>query len=157
MHLKQFLNDPEHKDKKILTITDIINLSRQHMNSFKKENINLSSYESEDTDILNNHLTICINSLLKFERTSYNHFKNYIVYIDEINSILNFTHNETISNIKSVNSILMKIVNNAYKVIVSDATISDNVLYFLNKRPDTTKIYFHNTFKKYDGSKQNEN
>ena len=56
----------EHKEKKILTITDIINLSRQHMNSFKKENINLSSYESEDTDILNNHLTICIIILCLF-------------------------------------------------------------------------------------------
>ena len=35
-NLYKFLNEPEHQDKKILTITDIINLSRQHMNSFKK-------------------------------------------------------------------------------------------------------------------------
>jgi len=77
-------------------------------------------------------------------------FKNYIVYIDEITSFLNsLTNNDTLnSTLKGVYVVLMKIINNAHKVIVSDATINDNTFSFLNKRTD--KLFIENTFKKYD-------
>ena len=42
----------------------------------------------------------------------------------------------------------MKIIKNAHKVIISDATINNNTFNFLEKR--TNKIYIENTYKKYE-------
>jgi len=156
-HLYTFLNDADHKDKnyKFMSITDNINLTRQHKHAFKKEKINLISYDDTDAEIYDNNLTICLNSIIRYQNTPAEHFKNYIIYIDEVNSVLKYTKNETILDMKNVSATFYKIINNAYKVIVSDATITDAVKLLLNNRCDTKKIYFDNTFKKYQGVKAN--
>ena len=43
------------------------------------------------------NLTICINSILKLQ-TQGDDIKDYIIYIDEINSFLKLTHNETLDH-----------------------------------------------------------
>ena len=148
-HTRRYLD--ENQNLKLMTVTDLINLSNQHVNSFAKEDIKLESYQNKEIDISESHATICINSLLKLEHKPSYFFKNYIIYADEINTILNYTHNKTIIDFKKVNSILLRIINNAHKVIVSDATIDDNVLYFLNERPEATSLILINTYKKYKG------
>ena len=44
---------------------------------------------------------------------------------------------------------LMKIINNCHKLILSESIISDNVFNLCSKRPDKSKIFIQNTFKKY--------
>lgn len=75
-------------------------------------------------------------------------FNNSVIYIDEINSFIeNLVSNETIKNLKTIYHLLIKIIKTAYKVIVSDAVISDMVVEFLKYRDDRTKILFINEYK----------
>lgn len=144
----KFCADEKYNDKKILSIITRVSLVNQHIDSFNKEGIELIDYRTKG-DLLNKDLVICINSLMMISKLSNNDLKNYIVYIDEISSFLEtLTHNNNLdANLKIINNTLMRIVKNAYKVIVSDALISDNVFNFLNNRDN--KIYVENTFKKY--------
>ena len=145
----------ENPDFKLLSIVAKISLAEQHVKSFNDENINIVSYQNNEKDLFNDNLVICINSLMMYSGFSNDEFKNYIVYIDEINSLIeSLTHNTTIDkNVKVINQVLMKIIKNAHKVVVSDALISDNVFTLLNARPDENKIYYVNEYKKFEGVK----
>ena len=102
-----------------------------------------------------NNLSICLNSLHKL-KIDIDDIKNYVVYIDEVASFLEFSHNDTLdNNIQAINISLMRIMKYAKKVIVSDALINDNVITFLKQRrkQDLTTLYINNTFKKYEGVK----
>ena len=137
-----------------MSIVSRVSLAQQHIESFKKENIFLDSYENiqnyEDKNIV-----ICINSILKYSRYEPEFFNNYIVYIDEISTFTrHLTHNNQLNNIlKPVYITLMKIINNCKKLIVSEALINDNVFNIIEKRKHETKILIKNSFKKYDGIK----
>jgi hypothetical protein len=147
-HVEQYIKD--HSEYKFMSIINLITLSHQHLNSFK--NINIVSYENKgDLNKEDNNIVICLNSLMMYSTYNGDFFKNYIVYMDEITSLLSsLTHNNNLDKtLKGVYIVLMKIINNAHKVIVSDATINNNTFTFLNKR--TNKIYIENTFKKYEG------
>ena len=76
---------------------------------------------------------------------------NYILYIDEVNSFLDFTHNTTLkTKMKHVYYILRRLIRYSHKVIISDRIINDSCVNFLKFRYDDTKtIYINNTFKKY--------
>jgi hypothetical protein len=95
-------------------------------------------------------LTICLNSLAKLGELDEDELENYIVYIDEVSSFLEFTHNDTLDSIlKDVFVLLSRLVKHAKKVIVSDALINDNTFEFLkNRRPETT-IMLSNSFQKF--------
>jgi len=137
-------------NKYILSIVTRISLVNQHIESFKKEGINLYDYREKD-DLFNRNLVICINSLMMLNRLSDNELKNYIVYIDEISSFLEtLTHNNNLNgNLKLINNILMRIIKNCHKIIVSDALISDNVFELLKFRNDNEKVFIINEFRKY--------
>ena len=110
---------------------------------------NYQKYNIEDC----RHLSICLNSL---HRLKMNDIENYVVYIDEVSSFLEFTHNDTLDNkIQTIYTSLIDIVKYAKKVIVSDALITDNVINFLRHRrkQQQTTLYINNTFKKYEGVK----
>ena len=145
-HVEQYMRDKP--ELKFLSLIDRITLSHQHKQTFK--NLNAVSYQDEKRNMEDDNIIICLNSLMMYSRYGGDFFKNYIVYIDEITSFLNsLTNNDTLnSTLKGVYVVLMKIINNAHKVIVSDATINDNTFSFLNKR--TKQIYIENSFKKYD-------
>ena len=76
----------------------------------------------------------------------------YIVYIDEISSFLSdVTHNETFGGKwKVCYQILMKIIINYHKLILSDAKITDNAFSFIRTRKlkNSKTIIIDNTFKK---------
>lgn len=136
---------------KIMSIVNLISLVVQHQISFKKEGIYLKSYMDEDINLEDDNIIICINSILKYSKYDNSFFNNYIVYADEVTSLLNsLTHNQTLNDkLKPVYITLMKIINNCHKLILSDATINDTVFYLVQKREDDKKIFIENTFKKY--------
>lgn len=138
---------------KIMSIINLISLVAQHQTSFNKEGIQMKSYQDEDINLEDDNIIICINSILKYSKYEPSFFNNYIVYADEVTSLLNgITHNHTLNDkLKGVYITLMKIINNCHKLILSDATINDNVFYLVQKRADDKKIFIENTFKKYEG------
>ena len=166
-HFKAF-NENRYVDIKILSIIDRITLANQHVKSFNDYNIKIDNYENTKFD--NQNYVVCINSLMKIRLTS-DDLKNYIVYIDEINSFIkHLTHNETLDrNLKDIFTNLIFIIKHAYKVVVSDAVISDNVFDLLNirkgaerseynseptlKSKDFNVIYIKNDYKKYENIK----
>jgi len=135
--------------KNILSIITRISLVNQHIDSFKNEGIELYDYRNKNDNVYDKDLVICINSLMMLGNLSVPEMNNYIIYIDEVSSFLeSLTHNSNLNkNLKLINNILMKLIKNCHKIIVSDALISDNVFELLKLRQD--KIFINNDFKKY--------
>jgi hypothetical protein len=146
-HTSNYLEDNKHLN--VLSIISRITLGDQHIKSFNSKNIKMFSYSNGL--VKNKHFIVCINSLLMMKDLKDDDFKNYIVFIDEINSFIeHLTHNETLHHdLKKIYSLLMRIIKNAHKVIVADALISDSVFTFLKARQDY--FFIKNDFKKYDG------
>lgn len=144
-HFKRYMT--ENETVKLLTITNKVSLSDQHLKSFTDENINLLHYKYDD---LNNdeNLTICINSLVRLNKDT-EEINNTIIYIDEINSFLKLTHNSTLDEkMKKVFLELCKLIKNCKKIIVSDNTILNNVYEFLKHRSNNMLIV-NNSYQKY--------
>lgn len=147
-HMKEYMKANEQA--KILSITTRTTLSDQHVETFK--DIQMKNYQKTTTsDIYEAQaVSICINSLMRLSQLSQYEMKNYVVYIDEISSFLELTHNETLDRtLKETYIFLKKLIKHAHKVIVSDALISDAVFEFLNNRTEEDKIFLVNKFKKY--------
>ena len=146
-HTAKYLEDNKHLN--VLSIISRITLGDQHIKSFNNKNIKMFSYSHGL--VKNKHFIVCINSLLMMKDLKDDDFKNYIVFIDEINSFIeHLTHNETLHHeLKKIYSLLMRIVKNAHKVIVADALISDSVFTFLKARQEY--FFIKNDYKKYDG------
>ena len=136
-------------ETKFLSITTRQSLSDQHAKSFEK--MGMENYQDIKTDLYDaSSLTICLNSLVKIDALGDSELKNYIVYIDEIASFLEFTENSTLDSVlKRVLIVLMRIVKNAGKIIVSDALINDNVFEFLKHRDLNSTIFIKNSFQKF--------
>jgi|688.fasta_scaffold09539_17 hypothetical protein len=145
---KYFKSNNEYK---FLSIVNLKTVASQHLENFKK--INIISYEDEKLKKEDDSAVICINSLMMYSRYEPEFFKNYIVYIDEITSLIDgLTHNPTLDkNLKGIYIVLMKIIKNAHKIVVSDATINNNTFTLLNIRDNEKTIYIENNFKKYEG------
>ncbi len=152
IHSSKYLKDnPQYR---ILSIIDRVIIANQHIKTFSEHDINMVSYDKSQFKVTN--YIVCINSLLKVvDLYDNNEIQNYIVYIDEIDSFLNFTHNQILDkNMKQIYSLLMYILKNCHKIIVSDAIISDNVvnLFYsiLDNKSDIKSIFINNSFKKYN-------
>ena len=137
----------ENENIKVLSLSDKITLGNQHTETFNKYNINLLNYK--DGFIKNQHYKICINSLLQLEHLSNNEFKNYVVFIDEINSFLNFTHNKTITQIKRIYAVLLRLIKNCNKLVLSDNIICENIFEFIKNRFNGNNIFIVNDFQKF--------
>lgn len=141
-----------NKDKQIISIVSLTNTANQHIKTFKDENIKLNDYRNCDYKDKNGNLVICINSLLKLDYLNVKQMKDKIIYIDEFECFSNnLTHNKNLdSNIRLINNLLMKLVKNCYKLIISDALINENVKNFLNISKSSRKtIFIKNTYKKF--------
>lgn len=147
-HLNKYFKD--NKQFKFLSIVNLITLASQHLESFK--NIKLVSYQDKNINKDDDNVVICLNSLMMYSKYNSEFFNNYIVYIDEITSLINsLTHNNTLDrNLKGIYIVLMKILKNAHKVIVSDATINLNTFSLLKNRNNDKKLYIENLYKKYE-------
>ena len=133
---------------KLLTITNKVALSDQHFSSFNNENLNIIHYKdlkAQYDNEKNSALTVCINSLRKFSLLSKEELSNYIVYIDEITSFLNLTHNDTLNHdLKLIFNYLMTISKYCYKFIISDAILKDSIFKILTHRDQINFIYVEN-------------
>ena len=149
----------QSKDK-VISIINRKSLLIAQMNEFNDKGLELNNYENKETYDLNENGIICINSIMKYSRQSDDHFKDFVVYIDEINSFLETLTHSTIltKDIKLVYQTLLRIVKNCKKLIVSDHTITDAV-FSLFKCIKTPPLYIKYNFIKFKGvqSKQIDN
>jgi len=137
-HTETYLNDNKHLW--FLTITTRKTLSDQHCHSF--QNLQIQNYQSVSNLYNEKCLTLCLNSLDKLSNLDEDEMSNYIIYIDEVASFVELTHNTTLdNNIKQIFTCLMKCIKHAHKVIVSDALINDNVFELLKNRLTDNVIY----------------
>ena len=150
-HVEQYMK--ENPELKFLSIVDRTSLADQHVKSFK--NINMESYQDSKIDACKaSSYVVCINSLHKFAALTKKEKNKYIVFIDEITSFLNITHNKTLdNNIKYIYNMLVSIIKHAHKVIIGDAIILDNTFDFLKNRitQDKKTLFITNNFKKFEG------
>ena len=137
------------KGLRFLSIVDKISLSEEHVKAFKK--INMVSYREAESISKTSASVICVNSLQKLIHITDKEIGELVVYIDEIDSFLKFTHNQTIDNMKPIYLTLKRIVNKCAKLIVSDATILNNLFIFLRNRVPTNSLLLTNSFRKYQG------
>ena len=132
-HIKKLMNE-EANEYKVLSIISRKTLAEQHIDSFNKEGIILKNYQDIGLNYDDDNTVICINSILKYQFYKPEFFKNYIVYIDEVNTFTrHLTHNDTLNNVlKKVYVVLNRIINNCHKLICTEAIISDNVFNLLS-------------------------
>lgn len=143
----------QRRPKHILSIISKKSLAKQHIKSFADEDIKLINYLDKNKNLQDDNIVICINSIMLLKDLNEKEFSNYIVYIDEIASFLSdITHNETLrGKLKLCYQILMRIVKNCHKLILSDAKINDNVFNFIRTREikKSQTLYIDNSYKKY--------
>ena len=139
----------------ILSVVNLISLSREQITTFKEESeIDLRDYQ---TDLLEFNLcdgVICANSLHKLKFVTDFNVKDKILYIDEVNDLIHtLTHNNTLDKVLiQVYEMLINLIKNCRKIILSDATINQNTLNFISSNrtvPDDKKILIKNTHKKF--------
>lgn len=134
---------------KFLSIVNKISLAEQHVKTFN--DIKLVSYQDKNKRVYKDNLVVCINSLLILNEID--SFKNYIVYIDEITDFLkSLTNSNTMTyTIREIFTLLLKIVRECKKLIVSDNEINQAGIDFINFKEADKKIMVVNRFKKFEG------
>jgi len=148
-HIKTYIE--EHDRTKILCITNKVTLTDQIYKSFTDAGVKMFHYNDNEAEYDQN-IAICINSILKLQ-TQGDDINDYIIYIDEINSFLKLTHNETLDHrMKDIFFNLLDLIKNCKKLILSDNIINDNVFTFIKSRPCKT-IYINNVYNKYQDVK----
>ena len=141
--MPKYLED--HPHLKLLSLTNKRNLSDQHIDDYPglHDYRTLSGYPQGS-------LTCCLNSIAKLAPLSDDALRGYIVYIDEIDSFLKYTHNDLLKHkMRDVDTHLYRIIKLAHKVVVTDAVIRDNVFEFLKLR--STPLMIRNTYQNFKG------
>ncbi len=143
----------------IISITSRVNLAGEHVNS-----LNLSFYlnmKSKDEFDTCNRLVIQMESLKK---CNYKLFKNGIVILDEINSLLSHMRSPTMNNKRrDVYIYISELIKNAKYIIGLDADLSDWNIRFLQEikteknqtttpKPLNDYIIYYNTNKNKTGT-----
>jgi hypothetical protein len=148
----------ESKDK-VISIINRKSLLTAQIKEFNNRNVNLGNYEDKNAYDLDENGIICVNSIMKYSRKPDEHFKQFVVYIDECNSFLEtLTHSQILTkDIKIVYETLIRIIKNCKKLIVSDHTITEAVFnFFKNRKTKSAPFYVKNNFMKFKGVKAYE-
>jgi hypothetical protein len=76
---------------------------------------------------------------------------NLVIYIDEINEFLTFTHNDLLdAKLRNIYSKLRGLLRHCKKLIVTDDIINLNVYKFIEHRAQESKVlHIHNKFSKF--------
>ena len=152
------------KDNKlnIICIVNLKTLAKEQMKTFESQETTLNNYTTNLKDFETFSGVICINSLYKLNDLDID-FDNTVLYIDEINDLINcLTHNDRLDKyLFSIYSYLIQLIKLSKKIIISDATINQNTLNLLLARKADKRLLITNTIKKFDKIKcikhQNEN
>lgn len=144
----------EAKDK-VLSIVNRIVLTKAQIKEFNRFNVKIADYQDKENYDLKESGIICLNSIMKYSRCKPTEFKDFVVYIDEIQSFVEtFTHSEIMAkDIRIITETLFKIIMNCKKLIVSDHTILDNIFIFLENRikKKGKTVFIKNNYLKFDG------
>jgi len=138
----------KQKDTRFLSIVSRVSLAQEQYKTFLQNNINCDLYKIIDNRLESRYnYVITIDSILRVANWSCYEYKNYIVYLDEFNSMIEYLICADTLNTKRVIvfNALLKILNNCKKIICTDADINDISLSFL-KLVDKNKIYIQNEF-----------
>jgi hypothetical protein len=138
---------------KVISIINRKSLLTAQIKEFNDKGLDLSNYENKETYDLNENGIICINSIMKYSRQSNDQFKDFVVYVDEINSFLETLSHSAIltKDVKLVYETLMRIIQNCKKLIVSDHTITDAALMMFKSKKSKRTIYIKNKYRKFKG------
>lgn len=143
---KYFLK--EDNNTKFLSIVSRVSLAQEQYMTFSKSGIDCGLYNIIDGRLKSNdNYVITIDSILRVANWNSWEYKNYIVYLDEFNSMIEYLIcADTLNNKRVVVfNALLKILNNCKKIICTDADINDISLSFL-KLVDKNKIFIQNDF-----------
>jgi hypothetical protein len=128
--------------KNIISITSRVNLAGEHV-----KHLNLKFYSDLKFDQFDycKKLVIQLESLCK---CNYNLYKDGIVILDEINSLLSHLRSPTLNKRRrDVYMYLVEIIQNAKYVISLDADLSDWNIKFLQEIKKSDYIIYYNTIK----------
>jgi len=149
----KYISNMASKNDVVLSIINRKSLLTAQLKEFENMNLSLNNYIDKETYNLKENGIICVNSIMKYSKVPAEDFKNFIVYIDEIDSLIEtLTHSQILTkDIKLVYSTLTKIVKNCKKLIVSDHTITKNVFNFIQNRLKGENFHVKNKFQKFEG------
>lgn len=143
----------EDNKYKILSIVNLISLSREQNKCFREESgLNFLDYQTDLIDFNDEDGIICINSLYKLKSIKDYNIKDKILYIDEVNDLIkSLTHNDSLNKVLNLTqTFLLKVIKDCKKIILTDATINQNVLNLLKIRKENNKtILIKNGFQKF--------
>lgn len=136
----------ESKINNIISITSRVNLGSEHIT-----HLDLEFY----LDIKYNEFNGCNRLVIQLEslrKCNYKLFKNGIVILDEINSLLSHLRSPTLFNKrKEIYEYLIELIENANYVIGLDADLSDWNIKFLQEIREDKYIVYHNINKNKTG------
>ncbi len=145
---KYYLNEYENNSNiKFLSIVSRISLAQEQYMTFSKFGIDCHLYKNVNKMYINNNYIITIDSIVKLAEWDLRLFKNYVIYLDEFNSMIEYLIcSDTLNNRRVVVfKQLLDILNNCKKIICTDADINDISLSYL-RLIDKNKIYIQNDF-----------
>jgi hypothetical protein len=135
----------KNNNLKFISIVSRISLGEAQYNTFSEENIKCKFYKYDSDFNSQDNIIIQLDSLRKLYSIDY---KDYIIFLDEFNSIIEYLiSSDTLQNIRVlIFQQLLQIINSCHKVICVDADISDLCLYFLNFT-NKDYVFLENTYK----------
>jgi hypothetical protein len=145
----------ENNNSKIISIVSLQNTGRQQLQSFSDHNIHLTTWENLGHSInlqqCDDGLVVCLNSLWKIYNVDPDQLKNYVLFIDECQSIAQaLIENITIRPLcKQIYTTLMFLLQNCGKVIFSDKNITNAATDLLTSRNPKNTVFIKNNFKKF--------
>ena len=137
---------------KFLSIVTRTSLADQHCKSFRP--LGLVNYLDLKHSFCDQRaLVICLNSLGELESLGDDEIANYVIYIDEVTSLLEFTSNDLLDSVmKKVVVTLTRLIKHAKKVILSDAMVNDGAFELLKHRGGANRLMLKNEFRKFQGT-----
>ena len=148
--LNKFL--PKYFDKPILSIVSRTNLSYGHSDSMPYL-INYKDSEAKDFKIYDsytakqkNKLVVQLESIINFD---HKYFKDGIIILDEVNSLLNHFRSTTLSGKrKLIFRQFIEILRNANKILLLDADLTDwNLNFIFSITKNKNHIVYQNSYK----------
>ena len=150
------------KKYKFISLCSRVSLCEQQQRTFK-DNDKKDKNNNIVCDLYTNDLRknddriICqIDSLLKL-RINEADYKNYILYIDEIDSFIKYLLTSNMKTIQEnrilIYSKLIKLIKNCHKVFLTDADISNKTIKFIDGIDNVNTLFMKNTYKNYKGIK----
>lgn len=147
--------------KRFISVVSRISLGKEQVKVFKEAGIDCFWHEDIDKwyEYEGENIVITIDSLMKMGY--WTDFENYEIYLDEYNSLIEyFVDCPNLCNKRTVIwKSLNKILQEADKVIMTDADISDNSIRFLETLDEINRddiIYINNKYKHNNGIEASE-